>query len=124
MDIKIIDNSNDKAYFTIVPNYILNHSSSNAQALYLQLKRLAGDNGLAYPSMDYLCKKLSLSKPTIRKELDYLISHKWIEYVGDIPVETKGGKQSVKGYRVLDIWQANMEFYKGGKNKSSNKNQY
>jgi len=119
MEFKVIDESNDHKYFTIVPNYVLNHSSANAQALYLQLKRLAGDNGIAYPSMDYLCKKLSLSKPTIRKEIQYLIDHKWIEYITDVPVETRGGVQTIKGYKVLDIWQINAEFYKGGKNKTA-----
>ena len=41
----IQDRSGDKKYFTIVPNFILNHSSANDQALYMQMKRLAGDNG-------------------------------------------------------------------------------
>jgi hypothetical protein len=48
MAVKILDNSGDKRYFTIVPNYILNHSTAIDQALYLQMKRLAGDEGLCF----------------------------------------------------------------------------
>ena len=49
------DGSGDKEFFTIVPNFILNHSTATEQALYLQLKRLAGDGkkDYCYPSFNY-----------------------------------------------------------------------
>ena len=56
--ITIGDSSGDKDFFTIVPNYILNHSTAIDQALYLQLKRLSGDGkkDYCYPSINYLRK--------------------------------------------------------------------
>jgi len=115
--IKINDESGDKNYFTIVPNFILNHSTGIAQYLYLQLKRLAGESGIAYPSSNYLIKKLGISKPTLRKEFKYLLSKGWIKYSGEISVETTGGKQKLKSYKIVDLWKLNNDFYgKGGKN--------
>jgi len=116
--IKIIDESSDKKYFTIIPNYIINHSSDTAQALYLQLKRLSGDSGTAYPTMNFLTKQLQASKPTIRKELKYLLEKGWIIDAGFFEITTKGGVQKIKGYKMGDIWKKNMEHYKnkGGKN--------
>ena len=40
-NLSISDESGDKKYFTLVPNYILNHSSAIDQSLYLQMKRFA-----------------------------------------------------------------------------------
>ena len=52
--IDILDESGDKKYFTIVPNYILNHSTATTQALYLQMKRLANDNEIVMPQRNIL----------------------------------------------------------------------
>jgi len=119
MDYQIQDQSDDKKYFTIIPNFVLNHSTATAQALYMQFKRMAGETGTAYPSMDYLAKQLKVSKPTLRKEIKYLLEKGWIKYAGEITVNTKGGTQKMKSYNVTNLWQLNMNFYdKGGKNET------
>lgn len=110
--IHLKDESNDRSYFTIIPNYILNHSTAVAQALYLQLKRLAGERGEAYPGNQYLMEKLGVSKPTLRKEYKYLLDKGWIKYNGLKEVKTDGGLQKVKSYRIVDLWQLNNEHYK------------
>jgi hypothetical protein len=112
--INIKDESNDRGYFTIVPNYILNHSTAVAQALYLQLKRLAGEKGVAYPGSRYLRDKLKISQPTLRKEFKYLLEKGWIEYAGEKEIETDGGQQKIKSYRIVDIWQINNKTYQRG----------
>lgn len=116
---KIADDSGDRKYFTIVPNYILNHSNANAQALYLQLKRLAGENGIAYPSRDYLMQKLDLSHPTLIKYFRFLLDKNWIEYIGEETVQTNGGPQRVKAYRIVDIWKLNIDDSEGGKKETT-----
>ena len=113
-NIKIIDNSGDKRYFTIIPNYILNHSSAIAQALYLQLKRLAGEDGVAYPGQKYLTKQLGISKNTLKKELKYLVEKKWIYSSGYEYVKTDGGIQKVKSYKIVDLWGLNNNHYQRG----------
>ena len=109
--IHLKDESNDRGYFTIIPNYILNHSTAVAQALYLQLKRLAGDNGIAYPSSRYLRGRLGISQPTLRKEFGYLLEKRWIEYIGDKEVKTDGGVQKIKSYKIVDLWDLNNKHY-------------
>jgi len=119
--LNLIDETSDRKYFTMIPNYILNHSSAKAQALYLQLKRLAGENGLAYPSREYLAKQLGVSKPTIRKEIKYLLKKGWIVYAGEKEVQTRGGVQKLKSYKMVDLWQLNAEYYKGGREEGEKK---
>ena len=109
--INIEDGSNDKGYFTQVPNYILNHSTAIAQALYLQLKKLAGDKGTAFPSQAYLMDKLGVSKPTLIKEFTYLLEKCWIKRVEDKIIPTAGGNQKVKAYTIVDLWKVNMDYY-------------
>ena len=109
--IKIADESGDRKYFTQVPNYVLNHSTAIAQALYCHLKRLAGESGIAYPSSNYLRKKLGISQPTLRKEIKYLLEKNWIEFSGYEKIETASGIQKVKAYKIIDIWKLNVDYY-------------
>jgi len=109
--IEIKNESNDHNYFTVIPNYILNHSTATAQALYLQLKRLAGDNGVAYPGSRFLKERLHISQPTLRKEFKYLLDKGWIKFAGEKVIETDGGYQEVKAYKIVDLWQLNSEYY-------------
>lgn len=114
--INIEDNSGDKDFFTIVPNYILNHSTAVDQALYLQLKRLSGDGkkNYCYPSFRYLQKHLHIGKKSLKKSLEYLIGHKWIENLGKRQMHTGGGMQWINAYKINDIWNLNAEHYRGG----------
>lgn len=113
--IQITDESNDRSYFTIIPNYILNHSTAVAQALYLQLKRLGGENGVAYPGSRFLMDKLHISHPTLRKEFAYLLNKGWIKSAGEVEVQTDGGKQKIKAYKIVDLWELNNQYYRGEK---------
>jgi hypothetical protein len=111
----IEDNSGDKKYFTIIPNYIANHSTANDQALYFQLKRLTDESGknTCYPSYRYLTKQLGIGLKALRKSIKYLIDHKWIDRIGEKRVKTKGGWQYVSQYKINDIWNLNMSYYQG-----------
>lgn len=111
----IEDNSGDKDCFTIIPNYILNHSTATDQALYSQMKRLSGDGkrDYCYPSLGYLAKQLHIGKKAIKKSLEYLISHKWIDSLGKKRVMTAGGMQWVNAYKINNIWRLNNEYYRG-----------
>jgi hypothetical protein len=110
----IQDESGDKKYFTLVPNYILNHSSAIDQSLYLQMKRFAGENGKCTASKNTLIKKMGIGEKAFNKSLKYLIDHKWIEFAGNSPVITPGGVQNIKTYKINDIWRQNLDFYEGG----------
>lgn len=112
--LSIHDESGDKKYFTLVPNYILNHSSSHDQSLYLQMKKYAGENGKCTASKNTLMKKMRIGEKAFNKSLKYLIDHKWVEYAGNSYIVTPGGKQNIKTYKIIDIWKQNIEHYEGG----------
>ena len=113
---KIENKSADKKYFTIIPNLIANHSSAIVQALYLQMKRLAGDKeDIIYASEKYFCDKLKIGRKALKKAIKYLLEHKWIEYAGIRNMETAGGVQKVKTYLKKDIWKINIEYYSKSK---------
>ena len=111
--IKIQDESGDKKYFTIIPNYILNHSTANDQALYSQMKRYAGEGGECFASEIKLRKQLGIGRIGLKKSIQYLLDHKWISHKGIKQVMTRGGLQDINVYVVNDIWNKNNEYYKG-----------
>jgi hypothetical protein len=107
-DINIQDESGDKEYFTIIPNYIANHSTANDQALYLQMKRFAGEEGRCFATEETLMKKLGIGRQKYHKSLNYLLEKGWISYIG----MTEGRTRPIKTYRVNNIWKMNNEHYK------------
>ncbi len=116
-EIQIQDESNDRKYFTIVPNYVLNHSTDTDQALYLQIKRIAGDKDTCSASLDYFCRQLDAAKNTVKKSLKYLIKNKWIKEIEPQTIETTGGQQKVRSFKINDLWKLNVDYYqKGGQN--------
>lgn len=111
MKYKIIDETSDHKYFTIIPNYILNHASANDIALYNIMKKAAGEDGLCFMTEETMCKKLGIGDKSLHKSLKYLLDNKWIKYVGVTPSKTR----PIKTYKMLDIWKQNVDFYKDKK---------
>lgn len=109
----IQDGSQDKKYFTMIPNYVLNHSSAIDQALYLQMKRIAGENGVCFASKRFMMKQLKIGRLTLNKSLDYLIKHEWIIFVGNKKVQTSGGIQTIGTYRMTNLWVKNINHFEG-----------
>lgn len=113
--IHVHDDSGDRKYFTMIPNYIANHSTANDQALYLQMKKHAGENGECYVSQKTLMTKLGIGDKALRKSFEYLLSHNWVKYIGLKDINTAGGVQKVKSYKIVDIWKINLEHYEKDK---------
>lgn len=111
----IEDDSGDRKYFTIIPNYILNHSTANDQALYLQMKRIAGEKGTCEAGYRYFTKQLGIGQKGYIKALTYLLDHKWISFVGKKQIMTQGGVQSVNVYKVNDLWELNNQHFSSKK---------
>src|SRR3989339_1144898 len=109
--VEIEDGSNDKKYFTIIPNYILNHSTPYDRDVYIQMKRIAGEHGTCWTSQKTLAKQCGVSINRLKKSLSYLLDNKWIKYMGTKKVGTKGGGQEVNEYKIVDLWKMNGEFY-------------
>lgn len=105
---KLIDESGDRKFFTIIPNFILNHSTAIDQALYLQMKRYAGEGGKCFATEQTLCKQLGIGRKALHNSLKYLIEHGWIDKVG----LSSGKTRPINTYKVNDIWKENIEHYK------------
>lgn len=105
--VKIIDDSSDHKYFTIIPNYVLNHSSVYDRCLYIAMKRIAGENGSCWMSTRELANNSQMSQAQVRKSIQYLLAKQWIVKVG----EKKGYGGSSNEYKIIDLWQVNNEFY-------------
>lgn len=114
MEIKIKDGAGDKEFFTIIPNYILNHSTHWDREVYIQMKRIAGENGKCYMSIPKLAKRCGMGKERLNKSIQYLVEHKWVKFIGKTPIMTKGGEQLANTYKVENIWKLNVNYYKGG----------
>ena len=109
--IKIKDESEDKKYFTIIPNYILNHSTLWDREVYIQMKRITGEDGTCWTSQKTLAKQCGISINRLKKSLKYLLECKWIKQIGVKKITTKGGEQEVNEYSVANLWKLNMGFY-------------
>jgi len=105
--IKILDESGDKKYFTIVPNYILNHSTSDEQALYLQMKRFAGEKGECFASQGTMGKKLGWNRQRVSRTIQKLLKRGWISGIG----VKKMGMTRTNVYKIIDLWKKNADFY-------------
>lgn len=107
MAVHIEDGSNDRRYFTMVSNYILNHSTAIDQALYLQMKRIAGENGKCVATRDYFLQKLGIGKHAFQQALKYLVEHNWITFIG------REGRTThpINAYKLNDLWKLNVEYY-------------
>lgn len=104
---EIRDKSGDRRCFTIVPNYILNHSTGDEQALYLQMKRLAGEDGECFATQESLGKKLGWDRKKTGSVIKLLLKRKWLKETGTKVLKTS----PVKTYEIVDIWILNNKFY-------------
>ena len=114
-ELHIEDQSGDKNYFTIIPNFVLDNSTAQEAAVYAHFKRFAGVDNIAFPSKQTLMKKLCLSKPTLSKIIGTLQDKGWIQFKGEREVKTNGGIQKVHQYSIVDIWGINREKYEKAK---------
>jgi hypothetical protein len=107
---KIIDESRDKEYFTIVPNYILNHSTKDEQALYLQMKRFAGDGdrGKCFATTTTLAERMKCGEHLVRINIKKLLKRGWIKKDGTVSGKTR----PINAYKIVDLWDLNTNFYK------------
>jgi len=108
---EVRDHSNDHKYFTQVCNVVLDSVSGEAQALYLQMKRLSGDGGDVFAGIDYYRKKTGWGLKKIKIAQKELLDKKLILDRGIQLRQTKGGPQNVHVFEVCDIWEMNIFRY-------------
>ena len=98
----------DREFFTIIPNYIVNHSSIWEQGVYLVMKRIAGEKGRCFATHQTIAGRLQISRPTVSKTIIKLIDRGWIQETG----KRVGKTASVKEYQLVNLWELNSKFYR------------
>lgn len=114
---KFIDKSGDRKYFTQIPNMIVNHSTAYEQSLYLVMKRLAGEEGACFASLNFLSEKMGVHKTTVSKTITKLLNRKWVKEIEKLKV--RGGY--VRQFIIVDLWAINIKEYESGANVTSNR---
>lgn len=104
---EIQDESGDKKYFTQIPNIVVNHSTAYEQSLYLIMKRIAGETGTCYASLNWLAQKMGVHRITVKQTIDKLLKRKWIKEIEKKKI--KGGQ--VRQFKIMDIWSKNIKEY-------------
>ena len=115
MKFNLKNESGDKKYFTQIPNMIVNHSTAYEQSLYLIMKRLAGEGGRCYASLNFLSEKMGVDKKTVSKNIEKLLLRKWI--VETNKTKARGG--SLRTFIIIDLWRLNMDNYESGRQVST-----
>lgn len=113
---KITDESGDHKYFTIIPNYIVNHSTPYEQSIYLYMKRVAGETGTCWSSAKTIAEQLQIARNTVAKYQQKLVDRGWIKVVGT--KKTGITNQETLEYKIIDLWDINNKYYQN-KTKSS-----
>lgn len=113
---KLIDKKGNRKYFTIIPNYIIDHSTAYEQSLYLVMKRIAGEKMTCYASPQTIAKKMGVAPNTVRKYRDKLEQKVWIKKIG--MHNTGVTNQSTCEYKMVDIWKFNIDSYDKNKKPS------
>ncbi len=106
-EFNIKDESQDKKYFSIVPNYVVNHSTLGERGFYLTLKRIAGEYGTVRYSARDLAKICAISDDTVYRLIKSLTGRGWIKEAGKIPT----GHKPRQTYSIVDLWKQNIDFY-------------
>jgi hypothetical protein len=113
------DDSSDRKFFTMIPNFILDTMTGIEQSIYINMKRMAGSSDVCYASQKTLTDLVDISKGTLKKYLKSLIDQKVIEEAGFHTLRTRGGPQTVTAYRICNVWKRNTDFYEGGSKKDT-----
>ena len=109
--IRIFDGSGDHKYFSQAPNIILDTCGDTELALYMHIKRIAGDFGECEAGERYFMEKLKCGYKKLKKALTFLVDSGFIKYQGKRAVGTVGGVQQVNIYTVCDVWEKNIFYY-------------
>lgn len=104
---QFIDKTNDRKYFTITPNIIINGYDAKTSGVYSYMKMRAGENGQFYESQEKSSKKLNIDRKTLRKIYQRLEKNERIKCVGAKVIKT----HPVKVYEITDIWRENIQNY-------------
>ena len=111
-----------RKYFTQVPNYILDNLTIWEREVYIQIKKIAGEDGTCWTSQKTLAKQCGMSINRLKQSIKSLIEKKYIKYIGKKKLPSSGGLQKTNEYSIIDIWELNNSFYRNKRSKGLSQN--
>ena len=103
---KLFDNSNDRKYFTMIPNMLDDMGlSMPAIRVYLHLKRVAGESGECWQSTNTIAKRCGIGMATVSKAKKELLENGLIEIT---KMKSSRGKNS-HTISIVDVWSENIK---------------
>lgn len=103
----LILDSNDRKYFSIIPNLVDDDGLSPfAFRLYCHIKRVAGENGQCWQSARTLAENCEMSVFAVSQAKRELVEHGLIEIES---LKSKHGGHDYHQVTIKDIWQKNLE---------------
>ncbi len=106
---EIVDESNDRRYFTQIPNIIDDLGlSPRAFRLYVHIKRVTGESGRCWQSTRTLAEGCNMSTGSVSKAKKELAANRLIDV--DAKKNKSGGKD-FHSIRIADIWVENSLKY-------------
>lgn len=108
----ITEEKNERVYFSMIPNMICELGLSvYAMALYVRLKRRAGETGECWESTRNLAAGCRMSTKKVGE------AKRELEAAGLIKIKTAEGIHGGRPYHVItivDVWQRNLELFSQG----------
>lgn len=108
---QIEDKSNDHAYFTMVPNIVIDKATRGPRSLYIKMKRLARKSGEVNRGDRYLMKAEGIGRKGFEKSIKYLIDQGWIIKGEKKKIKNRRSTQLTNTYIITDLWLTNAKHY-------------
>ncbi len=104
---------NTHTWRTEIPNCVLECGlNPNQLAVYIEVKKVAGDQGSCFKSIDAIAESCVMSRSTVQRSLEILCK---INPILGTPLIEKtsqtrtNGATSTNSYEVVDLWSLNMK---------------
>ncbi len=107
--IKTIDETGDRKYFTILQNFIFDLPLSvYSFRVYAHIKRVAGEGGVCWQAIRTIAKRCKISPSSVSRAVKELQKFGLID-VTKIANPTNG--YSYTEIRIRDVWKHNMNYF-------------
>ncbi len=106
---KIIDDSGDRKYFTIIQNFIFDLPLNvYAFRVYAHIKRVTGDKGVCWQSVRTIAERCNMSPSSVTRAIRDLSRFDLIDVKRVI---SDGDKYQHTEIRIRNLWAHNIEYF-------------
>lgn len=108
----------DHIFYTQMPNILDDLDLDPIDfRIYMRFKRIAGDKGRCWQSLDAIAKHINISRSRLKigiKNLEQGNNKHNLKLILKIERTKQDGSKDTSIFKILDIWSFNREYYKKG----------